>query len=495
MDYATQNPPPDTAFSFSSSSPRINFNLHNKELEKNPSRKELNKEDIAVGTISFEEHKDENGISSNPSLSTEEDDTSSEDELKQSQLRMVTGAPLDDILPVELMLEVFSYLTAKELTVVRLVSWNWKKLADDEQLWYRLYKQIFDVSADCRMSRYEETLSNRKKDKKFRISINWKRAFKSSIKWCWSSLDNQKASEVELSNHNLTATDACAKLNQPVSWTTCLGSPAISSGRHYFEIHIDKTDPHNRIKVVFGCTASSPFALKSNVPFGYNTMDHNSWCYRGDGVIMIRGLPDSIKGKPYREGDSVGLKLNFKKKTISFFKNGEFQGRRGTGISGEIFPAVSLIGGNQVTIQHTVHIPKHSTSERSQQKTPFTVSSPMSSTFPGRSPKLPTLMKQLELNATGNQSNTNNNQSNQSGTSNNYNRSNNNYNKNKISSINNNDNKNKNNKSGNDGGVYIIHNNDNNNDNSNNNSARSNPIATKRSMNTPLSTVSSLKES
>ncbi len=54
---------------------------------------------------------------------------------------------------------------------------------------------------------------------------------------------------------------------------------------------------------------------------------------------MFRGLPDSVRGKPYSAGDRVGFKLNFKKKTITFYKNGEPQGRQGTGITGDIVPA------------------------------------------------------------------------------------------------------------------------------------------------------------
>jgi hypothetical protein len=97
-------------------------------------------------------------------------------------------------------------------------------------------------------------------------------------------------------------------------------------------------DDNNTIKVVFGCI-NKPSKLRSNVPFGYATRDKTSWCYRGDGTIMIRGLPDVVKGQPYAIGDRVGFKLNTYKKTLTFYKNGVPQGRQITGVSGTLCPA------------------------------------------------------------------------------------------------------------------------------------------------------------
>jgi hypothetical protein len=57
-----------------------------------------------------------------------EEDSSSDEEVK------VHIRPFDDLLPVELMLEVFSHLLPRDLVNIRAVSRNWKLLADDEKV-------------------------------------------------------------------------------------------------------------------------------------------------------------------------------------------------------------------------------------------------------------------------------------------------------------------------------------------------------------------------
>eukprot|EP01119_Soliformovum_irregulare_P024317 TRINITY_DN8687_c1_g2_i3.p3 TRINITY_DN8687_c1_g2~~TRINITY_DN8687_c1_g2_i3.p3 ORF type:complete len:118 (+),score=26.47 TRINITY_DN8687_c1_g2_i3:679-1032(+) len=83
----------------------------------------------------------------------------------------------------------------------------------------------------------------------------------------------------------------------------------------------------------------------------------NSWCYRGDGVIMSRGLADVTKGQTFGSGDTVGFKVNLKKKSLTFYKNGVPQGRPLTGIVGNLYPAVSIISGNQISIHQVTSIP------------------------------------------------------------------------------------------------------------------------------------------
>jgi len=268
----------------------------------------------------------------------------------------VDETKIKDILPIELMHHVFSYLPSNDLLKIRLVCSNWKVLVDDEQIWRNLFLRTY---GNCNGPLIDT------------VYINWKRAFKRTIYWTWNSDPVTKANEIELSNNNLTAT--CSKNNSTPTqniWYTCLGTSALSAGRHYFEIMINRADPNNSIKVVFGCI-SSPSFLSGNIPFGYSTRDKLSWCYRGDGILMWRGLPDAVKGSSFTKDDRVGFSLDCKKKIITFFKNGVPQGRKGFGITGELYPAVSLIGDSQVTIRHTPLIP--SSKMRSNSRNAFKI--------------------------------------------------------------------------------------------------------------------------
>jgi len=244
-----------------------------------------------------------------PSVEEEEFSSSSEEETEEDNR---IGA---DVLPFELLVEVFSLLTPKQLCILRFVSRNWKKVVDSEQVWKKLFGVIYGVCD------------------KPEGSVSWKRMFKETVRWKWNEESTSRAADIQLSNSNFTATN----ISEKRQWNTCVGSPGVTSGKYFFEIMIDSVDPGNTIKAVFGCINKTPL-LQSNVPFGYNINDKSSWCYRGDGVIMFRGLADTVKGQPYGNSDRVGFKLDFKKKTITFYKNGVRQGRKGCGILGELFP-------------------------------------------------------------------------------------------------------------------------------------------------------------
>eukprot|EP01117_Protostelium_nocturnum_P011770 TRINITY_DN4292_c0_g1_i1.p1 TRINITY_DN4292_c0_g1~~TRINITY_DN4292_c0_g1_i1.p1 ORF type:complete len:358 (-),score=88.94 TRINITY_DN4292_c0_g1_i1:907-1836(-) len=288
-----------------------------------------------ISLNNFEENERENESNrwnSSPDSFQMEEGSSSSDEDSNICL-----GPTNDLLPLEMMLEIFSWMTPRDLSRISLVCSNWRNIANDNELWKRLYTK---------------TCTNENvNDKKYREN-RWKKLYRYSILWKWSSEEQMRASEILLSDTGRTASS-----QQNKAWATCLGSLSLSHGKYYFEIMVDKTsDDTNSIKVVFGCI-NGPLNLKSNVPFGCNIRDRSSWCYCGDGLVMLRGLPDTLKGQPYNAGDRIGMKLNFFKKSISFYKNGKIQGRKATGISGDLYPAVSLIDGNQVTILRPLEIP------------------------------------------------------------------------------------------------------------------------------------------
>eukprot|EP01119_Soliformovum_irregulare_P024316 TRINITY_DN8687_c1_g2_i2.p1 TRINITY_DN8687_c1_g2~~TRINITY_DN8687_c1_g2_i2.p1 ORF type:complete len:356 (+),score=37.46 TRINITY_DN8687_c1_g2_i2:152-1069(+) len=241
------------------------------------------------------------------------------------------------LLPIEIMFHVFSYLGPSSLCQLRLVSRKWKSIADQPSLWHSLCQSHGLISFN-----HQEDLK----------TIDWKRIYRLSSPWRWNLQPN--ITEVALSSNGMTLAYSGSKMD----WITCLSEGPIDGSHRYFEISIDRAEcPRNSIQVVFGCTGHM-LGRQSNTPFGWNTSsDRNSWCYRGDGVIMSRGLADVTKGQTFGSGDTVGFKVNLKKKSLTFYKNGVPQGRPLTGIVGNLYPAVSIISGNQISIHQVTSIP------------------------------------------------------------------------------------------------------------------------------------------
>ncbi|PRP75909.1 hypothetical protein PROFUN_15362 [Planoprotostelium fungivorum] len=252
--------------------------------------------------------------------------------------------PADDLLPLELMLHVFSYLDLDSLSRASRVCSNWNRISNDNEMW-----------RDRWALRYGES------DKRY--DVGWKRLYRRSTLWSWSSVHCPP--EMEVDNDRRTVRDACVQQSKPKAWTTCIGYPTDSSGKCYYEIKIDRLAT-NSINIVFGAVREPPI-LKSNSPFGISTRDKSSWCYCGDGVIMIRGLPETTRAQPFEVNDRIGMKINYRTKSITFFRNGLMQGRRLTGITPDLYPAVSLIDGNQVSIVYPIAIPSNKTKTKAIQ--------------------------------------------------------------------------------------------------------------------------------
>eukprot|EP01114_Cavostelium_apophysatum_P012592 TRINITY_DN2856_c0_g1_i1.p1 TRINITY_DN2856_c0_g1~~TRINITY_DN2856_c0_g1_i1.p1 ORF type:complete len:295 (-),score=49.97 TRINITY_DN2856_c0_g1_i1:1114-1998(-) len=243
---------------------------------------------------------------------------------------------LDDILPLELVLEIFSYFSVQELVPLHFVCKKWNIYADHNQLWERFFYNKFDRS--CPLV----------------TKLSWKRRYKRTTKWGWNEGSEQKIIVPIESKHT--------------GWNTYLGSPALLGSSklrsRYYEISVDRliSNKINTIRIAFGCIDALPEDvpyLLGYTPFGFSVKDKTSWSYRGDGVIMSRGLIDS-KCATIEAGDRMGFKLNFKKKTISFFKNGEMQGKKvpiSWGPKG-LSPAVSVLRDSAVSVRTTSIIPK-----------------------------------------------------------------------------------------------------------------------------------------
>jgi len=220
------------------------------------------------------------------------------------------------------------------------VNLQWKLIADEDQLWKGLC--IRNFGQHQKENGY---------DKSWRLLY----ASLETLRW-----DCSKTSPLVLiSNNKRTAQDVC-KGNEKFRWVTTLGAPGYSKGKHYVEILIDKCCPMNQntIKIAFGC-AEEVKKLTNNCPFGFNSGDYSheevsSWAYLADGRFMAKSKFSGKGGDKWGEGDRIGIFLDIDSRIITFYKNGTLQGEQTLALPDrpiKLFPAISLISGNQVTLQ------------------------------------------------------------------------------------------------------------------------------------------------
>eukprot|EP01017_Pseudomicrothorax_dubius_P026543 TRINITY_DN2971_c0_g2_i13.p1 TRINITY_DN2971_c0_g2~~TRINITY_DN2971_c0_g2_i13.p1 ORF type:complete len:353 (-),score=65.49 TRINITY_DN2971_c0_g2_i13:1-1059(-) len=143
---------------------------------------------------------------------------------------------------------------------------------------------------------------------------------------------SHKGSGIKLSNNNLTANK-----NGDVDYQTALGSVGFSSGRHYWELKIDKFVDEEDLFVG---------VARRNINLNMRPNDtKNFWGYMPlcgkkispDGELLDYGF--SCKTQ-----DIVGVLLEFKQGigTLSFYKNGAKCGTAYSNLTGTLHPAISM---------------------------------------------------------------------------------------------------------------------------------------------------------
>jgi len=249
-----------------------------------------------------------------------------------------------DVLPNDLKIEVLCHLDKTSLVQMRLVSKNWRNLVDNERVWQSLFYVTFGV-----FEKFPE--------------ITWKEFFISTAGLHWNPIAT--SDQIKITNNNRTIKDIC-RLGSSYKWTSALATPSFpNKGKSYCEIEINKCcdSAENTIKIAFGVIDKQP-ELLYNCPFGYSVggfsrpADLNSCCFMADGNFMLHSQPYDQTGTQWHEGDSVGMLIDRVNHTIQFYLNGEEQGASlYLDYGGDLFVAVSLISGNQVTISRFPQFP------------------------------------------------------------------------------------------------------------------------------------------
>lgn len=142
----------------------------------------------------------------------------------------------------------------------------------------------------------------------------------------WNPAD--KDSFIVLSNGNLTAT--MSSFNSGKSVRATFGR---SAGKYYFEVYND-------------ATSTSPYCA-IGVASAMQGLGHWLWEDDGYGVYQETGDKKHVAtGGAYMSswgtGDTIGVAVNFDDGEIAFFKNGSSPGVAFTGVSGTLFPIITL---------------------------------------------------------------------------------------------------------------------------------------------------------
>jgi hypothetical protein len=142
----------------------------------------------------------------------------------------------------------------------------------------------------------------------------------------WNASD--KGADVTLTAGSLTASASGGASDEAVR-----ASQGFASGKWYWEVSFS-TNPAESVGV-----ANSSATLNGNIG-----VDANGWGYLNLGSKFHSG--SSAYGATYAVGDVIGVALDMDSGTLTFYKNGVSQGQAFTGITGTIYPAVSVSTSN-----------------------------------------------------------------------------------------------------------------------------------------------------
>lgn len=149
----------------------------------------------------------------------------------------------------------------------------------------------------------------------------------------YATLNPLQNGGVTLTNGNLDGTSA------PANWITTYATIGISSGKWYWEGTCTRSSANEALMgiVKAGATLSS-----------YVGFDANGWCYytSASSSLKINNASTSAYGAIYTTGDVIGVALDLDAGTLVFYKNGVSQGTAYSSLSGQFFPAISVISNS-----------------------------------------------------------------------------------------------------------------------------------------------------
>jgi hypothetical protein len=233
--------------------------------------------------------------------------------------------------PTELWYHIASFFDARTLMTVGMLSKAWAGIAQDDIIWKQLCHKKFDTTA--------YTLS----------VISWKE-FYLTHKIYPGTWDVTNMGKMILSKDFKTATHGGDFLG---SYQCVRGNVPILSGVCYWEVQVDKLNPHQTgFHVVIGVVPAS-----FNYRHTYLT-SNGGWGYLADGRKAYNSGNGEAYGRKYVQGDHIGVLVDLYRHVIVFYLNGVSQGVAFEGVCGPVFPAVSLLtGGQRASLSHSVSFP------------------------------------------------------------------------------------------------------------------------------------------
>ena len=233
-------------------------------------------------------------------------------------------------IPFDMICEILSLLSYHDLVKIKILNSHWKEIMDNDKIWRYLFLKKF--------SKIPPLQDN---------SCKYEYQYIQYLYW-----DTHKSkSDVIITGENNTT--ICCSSEQ---WATSLSFLPLIHNRFY-EVEIDKLDTKNTIAIAIGVVFKlNQRYIDKNAPIGYYLIGgaiHRFDGYQANGKIKSNGRTISYSVKKYREGDLIGIRVNFETKKINFYKNGYcvFQlHNNSTKLFKKLYLAVSLIDNSKVTI-------------------------------------------------------------------------------------------------------------------------------------------------
>ena len=163
-------------------------------------------------------------------------------------------------------------------------------------------------------------------------------------------------------------------------WETAMCDALLVAGRHYFELHLDRyggggignSGYDNGHNVIVGLVFDGSYGLCDAIGEDNNSvgidLGAGTKCIGGD--YSLPYMPAALQqpqqhqhqpqyrgGTAVREGDVIGVDVDFDKQTLSLYHNGRHLGPAFTGLCRPCYPALSLLGAQQVTLMFPMQRP------------------------------------------------------------------------------------------------------------------------------------------
>ena len=140
-----------------------------------------------------------------------------------------------------------------------------------------------------------------------------------------------------------------------VGWETAMCDTILRSGRHYFELSIDRYTTKDGHNIVIGLIFDGDYGVCDVIGEDNNSVGLDvgmgTKCIGGDYSLPYLGAG------VIKQGDVIGVDIDFDKETLTYYHNGRHLGVAFSGLSRPCFAAVSLIHEQQVTLMFPVQRP------------------------------------------------------------------------------------------------------------------------------------------